>query len=81
MDASDRRWLVKHSSIEFGEEWWFLDEVDNACDWERIISVDSLHFLKNMHRAKFVKRYSSQEELDIEFDLRYRDSAKLKLLR
>lgn len=65
--------LVKHSSIEVGRRWWFLDEVySNEC-WNDLDfrSKDYLKFLKDEHIARFIKRYSSEEELEIDVLIRY----------
>ena len=63
------RYLVKHSSIESGQVWWFLDEaIDFQCfNW--CTSKTMLKMLKDIKCAKFIKRYDSEEKLNIDADL------------
>ena len=58
-------WLVKHSSVEFDHRWWFLDEVFDYDLW-RTCTVSFLKDLKDIGLARFMKRYSSEEELELD---------------
>ena len=64
-------YLIKHSSIEFGIEWWFLNQVHDYDDFDLCISTSILKDFKDFKRARFIKRYASEEELDIDVTLRY----------
>lgn len=63
------KYLVKRSSIESGKIWWFLDEVCDFHYFELCISSTMLDFLKDAKCARFIKRYDSEEELNIDADL------------
>lgn len=65
------KYLVKHSSIEFGKVWWFLDEVYDFHYFELCTSSMVLKFLKDVKRARLIKRYDSEEELNIDADLMF----------
>lgn len=72
--------LIKHSTLELDQRWWFLDEVDDIIDFSICNHKYILEDLKNVKAARFVKRYASEEELDIDVMLRYGDQCKLKNL-
>ena len=63
--------LVKYSTFEFGQAWWFLDEVIDFQHFEWCTSKTMLKMLKDIKCAKFIKRYSSEEELNIDVDLTF----------
>lgn len=65
------KYLIKHSSEEAGQTWWFLDEVDDFLHFEWCRSKTMLQMLKAIKCAKFVKRYDSEEKLNIDVDLKY----------
>ena len=65
------RYFLKYSNVEFGERWWFLNEVLDSQHFKQCTSVVLLKHLKDIKLAKFVKRYSSEEVLDIDVDLSY----------
>lgn len=62
--------LVKHSSVEFDHRWWFLDEVFDYDLW-RTCTVSFLKDLKDIGLARFMKRYSSEEELELDVAIKY----------
>lgn len=70
--------LIKHSALESDQRWWFLDEVDDIVDFSICNSKYILEDLKNLKIARFVKRYASEEELDIDATIRYGDQYELK---
>lgn len=72
--------LIKHSALESDQRWWFLDEVDDIVDFSICNSKYILEDLKNLKIAKFVKRYASEEELDIDATIRYGDQCKIKCI-
>lgn len=64
-------YLVKHSTIESGKVWWFLNIV---IDFEHFGWCKSKIILKHfidIKVAKFIKRYASEEELNIDVDLQF----------
>lgn len=63
------KYLIKHYSIESGKVWWFLDEVIDFQHFEWCTSKTMLKMLKDIKCAKFIKRYYSEEELNIDVDL------------
>ena len=63
--------LVKYSAFEFGETWWFLNEVIDFQYFDWCTSKTMLKILKDIKCARFIKRYSSEEELNIDVDLTY----------
>ena len=72
-------YLVKYTVVENGKQWWFLNEVDDVIDFFVCNSVFILDDLKDYSRsARFIKRYSSEEELDIEVNLKYGSQFKMK---
>ena len=63
--------LIKHSNIEFGTKWWFLYRLrrsDLNLDAVKEIGLD---VLRHTQSAVFLKRFSSEEELDIEAAVKY----------
>ena len=63
--------LIKHSNIESGVKWWFLYRLrrsDLSLDDAREIGLD---VLRHTRSAVFLKRFSSEEELDIEAAVKY----------
>ena len=72
--------LIKHSTLESDQRWWFLDEVTDVIDFILCNHRYILEDLKNLKIARFVKRYASEEELDIHVVLRYGDQCKIKLI-
>ena len=73
------KYLVKHSSIEFGKIWWFLDEVIDFQYFEWYTSKTMLKILKDIKCARLVKRYDSEEELNIDVDLMF-DECEMKCI-
>lgn len=65
------KYLIKHSNVEAGETWWFLDEVYDFQHFEWCTSKTMLKMLKDIKCARFVKRYDSEEKLNIDVDLNY----------
>lgn len=63
------KYLIKHSSIESGKIWWFLDEVIDFQHFEWCTSKTMLKMLKDIKCARFIKRCNSEEELNIDADL------------
>lgn len=76
----EQHFLIKHSTLESDQRWWFLDEVDNVIDFSICIHEYILEDLKNLKIARFVKRYASEEELDIDVALKYGDQCKIKCI-
>jgi hypothetical protein len=64
-------YLVKHSNIEFGKTWWFLNIVIDLPHFEWCKSKIILKHFKDIKVAKFIKRYASEEELNIDVDLHF----------
>ena len=63
--------LIKHSNIESGAKWWFLYRFrrnDLSLDAIKEIGLD---VLRHIRYAVFLKRFSSEEELDIESAVKY----------
>lgn len=63
--------LIKHSNIEFGTKWWFLYRLrrnDLSLDAIKEIGLD---VLRHIRVVVFLKRFSSEEELDIEAAIKY----------
>lgn len=63
--------LIKHSNIESGVKWWFLYRLrrnDLSLDDVRGIGLD---VLRHIRAVVFLKRFSSEEELDIEAAVKY----------
>lgn len=75
-----QHFLIKHSTLESDQRWWFLDEVTDVIDFRLCNHRYILEDLKNLKIARFVKRYASEEELDIDVVLRYGDQCKIKLI-
>ena len=63
--------LIKFSAFEFGETWWFLNEVYDYHYFDWCTSKTMLKTLKDIKCARFIKRYSSEEELSIDVDLTF----------
>lgn len=70
LDAK-KHYLIKYSLVEAGKTWWFLNEIYDAQHFEWCRSKTMLCFLKDIKVARFVKRYKSEVELDIDVDLMY----------
>ena len=76
-----KKWLVKDSAVEDGVKFWFLYEFagdpydfgDNILDYSswQLIHLDLL---------TLKKKYSSEEELELEVTLAYGDTAELLVL-
>jgi len=64
-------YLVKYSWDEFGQTWWFLNEVYDIQHFEWCRSKTMLKMLKDIRCARLVKRYDSEEKLNIDVDLIY----------
>ena len=60
------KYFIKHSNVEAGQTWWFLDEVYDFLHFEWCRSKTMLKMLKDIKWARFVKRYDSQEKLNID---------------
>lgn len=71
MKKTRTKLLVKYSAFEFGETWWFLNEVFYFSHFAWCTSKTMLKMLKDMKCARFIKRYSSEEELNIDVDLTF----------
>ena len=67
------KYLIKYSAFEFGETWWFLNEVYDFQHFNWCSSKTMLKLLKDIKMARFVKRYSSEEELNINVDLTFNE--------
>ena len=80
MNKIKQHFLIKHSTLESDQRWWFLDEVTDVIDFRLCNHRYILEDLKNLKIARFVKRYASEEELDIDVVLRYGDQCKIKLI-
>ena len=65
------KYLIKYSYIECGKTWWFLNEVDDLQHFEWCNSKTMLQILKDIKCARFVKRYDSEEKVNIDADLNY----------
>lgn len=65
------QYLIKHSTIEDNKVWWFLDEIYSFQNFIWCTSKTKLRILKDIKCARFVKRYDSEEELNIDVDLTY----------
>ena len=65
------KFLVKHSRIESGKVWWFLNEVIDFQYFESCRSKTMLKTLKDIKCARFIKRYYSEEKLNIDADLMF----------
>lgn len=77
--GDQQQYLVKYTVVEDGKQWWFLNEVDDVVDFSLCNSISTLKSLKDYsHFARFIKRYSSEEELDIEVNLKYGSQFKMK---
>ena len=77
---AEQHFLIKHSTLESDQRWWLLDEVADVIDFSICNHSYILEDLKNLKIARFVKRYASEEELDIDVMLRYGDKCKIKLI-
>ena len=80
MNKIKQHFLIKHSTLESDQRWWFLDEVTDVIDFRLCNHRYILEDLKNLKIARFVKRYASEEELDIDVVLRYGDQCKIKFI-
>ncbi len=76
----EQHFLIKHSTLELDQRWWFLDEVDDIIDFSICNSKYILKDLKSIKAARFVKRYASEEELDIDATIRYGDQCEIKCI-
>ena len=65
------KWLIKYSAIECGEIWWFLNEVYDHHHFDWCTSKTMLKILKDIKCARFIRRYSLEEELNIDVDLMF----------
>ena len=77
-----KKWLVKKSSIEAGVKWWFLyeflrDPRDPETSMTDILQKYSTRDLVDLRVLEFKKRYSSEEELELEVMLIYGGSAEM----
>jgi hypothetical protein len=72
--------LIKHSALESDQRWWFLDEVGDIIDFSICNNKYILEDMKNLKIARFVKRYASEEELDIDATIRYGDQCEIKCI-
>lgn len=64
-------YLIKHCSVECGKMWWFLDEANDFQHFAWCSSKTMLKILKDIKCARFVRRYDSEEKLNIDVDLTY----------
>ena len=81
MNVKDKQYfLIKHSALESDQRWWFLDEVGDIIDFSICNDKCILRDMKNLKIARFVKRYASEEELDIDAMLRYGGQCKIKCI-
>ncbi len=72
-------YLVKYSIVEDGKQWWFLNEVDDLISFSVCNTISALKSLKDHYQfARFIKRYSSAEELVIEVNLKYGSQFRMK---
>lgn len=71
MHQAHTAYLIKHCSVECGQMWWFLDEVSDFQHFTWCSSKTMLKALKDIKCARLVRRYGSEEELDIDVDLKY----------
>lgn len=67
--------LIKHSNVEFGRTWWFLyrlerDDLDLSA--AREVGLDTLRYTR---AARFLKRFGSEEELELEAAVKYGEGA------
>ena len=76
----EQHFLIKHSALESDQRWWFLDEVIDVIDFSICNHKYILEDLKNIKAARLVKRYASEEELDIDVTIRYGDQCKIKCI-
>lgn len=76
----EQHFLIKHSALESDQRWWFLDEVIDVIDFSICNHKYILEDLKNIKAARLVKRYASEEELDIDATIRYGDQCKIKCI-
>lgn len=63
--------LIKYSNVEFGTKWWFLYELrrnDLSLDGIKEAGLDDL---RHTRAVAFLKRFDSEEELDIEAAVKY----------
>jgi len=63
--------LIKHSNVEFGMKWWFLYELrrnDLSLDDLKEAGLDDLRHTRTI---AFLKRFDSEEELNIEAAVKY----------
>ena len=70
IDFQNTKWLIKHTSFEFGKQWWFLYEFNY---WPSILEVEKLNTkeLKKIRAIRFLKRFESEEEFDLEVTIKY----------
>ncbi len=65
------KYLVKHPTRMLGRICWLLDEVYDFHHFELCTSSMVLKFLKDVNCARLIKRYDSEEELNIDADLMF----------
>lgn len=79
-NQSNFHFLIKYSNAESDQRWWFLYEAERPIDFSVCNNEYILEDLKVIKSVRFVKRYSLEEELDIDVDLRYGNQCKVKNL-
>lgn len=62
--------LLKHSNVEFGMKWWFLYETAAGVTLD-LVTEEGLDACRNIRAVRFLKRFSSEEELEIEAIVKY----------
>ena len=78
-DKCNFKWLVKHPTNECIGRWWILYEFSW---WPSKLEAEDLNVdqLKRISAIKFVKRFESEEELEVEVMVKYGGLGNFRLL-
>lgn len=76
-----QHYLIIHSYVEHGEEFWFLNEMFNEHDFKNCESVGLLDVIKSFHQAKFIRRYKTYEQCMIDIDVEFGSNCIIKQLK
>ena len=62
--------LLKHSSVEADAKWWFLYETAAGVTPD-LVAEEGLDTCRRIRAVRFLKRFRSEEELEIEAAVKY----------
>lgn len=62
--------LLKHSNVEADAKWWFLYETAEGVTPDLVVK-EGFDACRSIRAVRFLKRFRSEEELEIEAAVKY----------